>query len=418
MNNILKIVLVVDDFPPIEYTSGGKMVLALCKEFVKRKHKVYVITSVQSKINERKEIVEGIEVHRIFSNYKPKWKNWLGLYNPRVISKFRKIISGINPDIVNFRHIHRHISFFSILVAKKYSGAVFLTANDVLLISSEKILPQNNSCFYKVRTRNELKNAGKGYNPFRNKIIKIFLKKIDEIFVISDALGKLLKLNGIKNKIVKIYNGIDTEEWQENKQQTEIFKKKFNLKNKKIVSFGGRLSPAKGAEAILHAFKIIKQKIPNTVLLVNGSRGWYGEKMQNLINDLGLENNIVFTGFLTGDELKAYYYSATICTLPSLCFEALGMTGLEVMACRKPLIGTCFGGTPELIEEARTGFIVNPFNESLLAERIIYLLQQPQKAEEFGLNGFAKVESEFSLRKQTNKTLEEYLEVLKQKNKF
>jgi len=332
MNYPLKILFIVDDFPPITYTSGGKVVYNLAKELARRGHKLFIITSVQKKFQEGEEKLKGVKIFRIYSRYHPRWQAWLSLYNPQTVFKVKKIIKEIKPDIVNFRHIHRYLSYHCFKIAKRYSRAVFLTANDCLLFNYGKVLPKKGKCSYKVSVRDHIKQARKRYNPFRNIIIRYYLRYIDEIFSISNALKKALKINGIKNNIVTIYNGIDVNDWRENKIAIEKFKREYNLQDKKIVLFGGRLSEAKGGEVILRAMRKATEETDNTVLLVTGKREGYAQTMMNIAKNLDMKDKIIFTGLLKGKELKAAYHSADICTLPSICLEAFGMTGLEAMA--------------------------------------------------------------------------------------
>jgi len=411
MNYTLKILFLVDDFPPTTYTSGGKVVRSLAKELTKRGHEVFIISSVQKKFQEGEEKLGKIKIFRIYSNYHERWKAWISLYNPQTVFKIKKIIKEIRPDVVNFRHIHQYLSYRCFKIAKKYSKAVFLTANDCSLFSYGKVLPKNGECIYKLTVWDHIKQACKRYNPFRNIIIHYYLKYIDKIFSISNALKKALNINHIKN-IITIYNGIDVSEWQENKEITRKFKQKYNLQNKKVILFGGRLGESKGGEVILKAMKRVVQKVDDTVLLITGEKNDYVEKMKDMIKNLNMEDKVIFTGFLHGEELKAAYYSANVCTLPSIHCEVFGMTGLEVMAAQKPLIGTCFGGTPEMIIENKTGYVVNPSNIKVMAEKIIDLLKNPKKAKEFGEAGYKRAKQEFSVSSQANKTLEWYLKIL------
>ena len=234
MNHSLKILFLIDDLPPITYTSSGKVVLSFANELVKRGNEVAVITSVQKKSQEGIEYQGDLKVYRIYSSYHPRWRDWFSMYNPKTISKVEEIIKEIQPDIVNFRHIHQHLSYHCFKIAKKHSKVVFLMANDCLLFSYEKVLPKNGECIYKLTAWDHIKQARKRYNPFRTIIIRYYLKYIDKIFAISKALERALNTNGIKN-VITIYNGIDVDDWKENKIETEKFKQKYNLQNKKII---------------------------------------------------------------------------------------------------------------------------------------------------------------------------------------
>ena len=69
------------------------------------------------------------------------------------------------------------------------------------------------------------------------------------------------------------------------------------------------------------------------------------------------------------------------------------------MACKKPVIATCFGGSREAVIDGETGYIVNPFNIDKLADKIIYLLKNSEVARKFGEAGYERVKKEFSSEK-------------------
>jgi glycosyltransferase involved in cell wall biosynthesis len=78
------------------------------------------------------------------------------------------------------------------------------------------------------------------------------------------------------------------------------------------------------------------------------------------------------------------------------------------MACKKPVIATCFGGSKEVVLDGQTGYILNPYNTKLMAEKIIDLIKNPAKARTFGQAGYERVKNEFSLEKQAKRTMEWY----------
>lgn len=407
----MKIVFALDYFPPKREASGGRATYYLAKELMHRGHQVFVITSVQEKDQEGVIDFNGVKVYNIYSNYHDRWRAWISLYNPQTVFKFKKIIKEIGPDVVNFRHVHQYLSYHCFKIAKKYAKAVFLTANDVMLFSYEKFSPKDENDFPKLNLLYHIKQAGKRYNPLRNIVIRHYLKYIDEIFSISNTLKKLLMVNGIKN-VTTIYNSIDPNDWQEEKEFIEKFKEKYNLKNKKTILFGGRLGEAKGGEVILRAMKIVTDKIDNAVLIISGNINKYAKIMTLKAKELSILDKIIFTGFLRGGELRAAYYGTDVFVFPSLCFEALGMTILEVMACKKAVIGTCFGGTPEMIKDGKTGYVINPYHVETMANKIIDLLKNPQKEKDFGVAGYDLLKEKFSVEENADKILEQYLKFL------
>jgi glycosyltransferase involved in cell wall biosynthesis len=399
---------ILDDFPPITHTSASMITLGMAKRLLSQGHEVFVVASVQNKQREGEEEYEGIRVFRIYSKYHPRWKAYLSLYNPRVVSRLKEIIKTIKPEIVHFHHIHQYLSYYSFKVAKKYAKAVFLTAHDVMLIQYGKLMPRGENYIYKLSSWEQLKQNKARYNPLRNIVIKHYLKYIDKIFSVSNALKNLLEINGIKN-IETIYNGIDVDEWRFNEGETNGIKKKFELFGKKVIFFGGRLSGAKGGAQILKALALIKQEMNNIVLLVAGERNKYVEDMEKMIKNLDLKENIIFTGWLDKNHLRAVYHCVDVSVFPSICFETFGMSNLEAMACKKSVVSTNFGGPSEVVIDGETGYLVNPHNTELMAEKIVDLLKNPQKARQFGEAGYKRTKEKFSFSRQIKETLEWYL---------
>ena len=389
----MKILILADDFPPQSFGGAGISTFDLACGLQKAGHQVFVITTCQEKSDEAKLNKQGLKIFRIFANYHERWRAYLSLYNPQTIRKVRKIIKEVNPDIVHAHNIHSYLSYYCLKIAKEARKAVFLTARDVMSFNYEKLTTkkylEHGDCY--TSWWDHLKQAKKRYNPFRNIIIRHYLKYVDKIFAISHALKRALNENKIENVEV-VYNAIDPNNWLVPSKKIEEFKKKYHLQGKKVIFFGGRISGPKGLEQISQAVVKVKKEIPATVLLIAGKGA---------------------IGWLSGDELKAAYHSADVVVMPSICFEAFGRAAIEGKVCKKPEVATCYGGVPEVVQDGVTGFIVNPFNIELMAEKIIDLLKNPKKARQFGRAGFERVKEHFSLDFNIKQTLSWYQKFLK-----
>lgn len=409
----MKILYLADDFPPISFGGGGVVAYNLAKEMARRGNEIFVITTVQNREQEKKEIFNGLTVYRIYSNYPHPYflKSYISLYNPFTIPKIKKIAREIKPDIVHSHHIHSHISYHSFKVAKKLGAKVFLTAHDVMLASYGKAYFKENETDFKISVKEQIKIARKGYNPFRNIIIKQYLKYVDKIFTVSDAVGRVLSDNGIL-KTETIHNGIDVSVWRAEDYEIRELKHKFNLEGKKIIFWGGgRLSGAKGSAQILKALKIIKEnyKAANAILVIAGDKGYFTDRIEEIAKKSNVWKSVILIGKLNSEEMRAAFFACDASVTPSICFDSFPTVNLEAMAAKKPVVATVFGGSRELVLDGETGYIVNPNNEELLAQKIFDLLQNPEKAREFGEKGFERVKNFFSIETQADKTLKWYL---------
>ena len=102
------------------------------------------------------------------------------------------------------------------------------------------------------------------------------------------------------------------------------------------------------------------------------------------------------------------FNSADIFVSPSVCFDSFPTVNLEAMACKKPVITSCFGGSREVVVDNSTGYIINPFDIDNFANKIIDLLTDPSKAKSFGEKGYDRLVSNFTLEGQTKKLLKYY----------
>lgn len=409
----MKILFLSDDFPPKSYGGAGIVAYELAHALFLEGHEVSVITAVQDKKEEGFIEYEGLKVHRLYSDYRERWRAYLSLYNPLVIKKVKKIMTELRPDVVHAHNIHYHLSYHSLKLARVSGAKVFLTTHDAMLFHYGKFDGRvgTASVFHQIR------KFRMRYNPFRNLVIRRYLKYIDKIFSVSGALKDALNKNGISNAVV-VHNGIDINKWQPDLATIEKFKEKHGLAGKKVVLFGGRLSRAKGGNQAVLLMTEVAKRMPEAALLIMGPKTEYADEMARQAQGLNMSSNIVFTGWIRGDELRAAYSASDVVAVLSLYLDPLPTVVLEAMANGKPVIGTCFGGTKEMVVDKVTGFLISPFETEEAATRVLELLNDPEKAHKFGEAGQSRVATEFTLGAQVKEILRYYQEESDRTDKY
>lgn len=409
----MKILFLNDDYPP--YSCGGSAVVAerLAKKFAKEGHEVFVVSTAQEKSQSGKKVQDGISVCRIYSNYNIRWRAWVSMYNWQTISNLRKIMAEIQPDVVHVHNIHTQLSYASLKLAKKYSKAVFMTAHDVMLFYYDKFGrditadDSNDTYNFKVNFWQRLKWAKKRFNPFRELAIRHYIKNVNMIFAISNIQKKALADNGFK-KVTVVSNGIDIDNFAVGLGGVNDFKHKYGLHNKKVVFFGGRLSGAKGADLAVQYLVEVKKQVPNAVLMIAGKQGAYDRSIGSLAKKMGLEDSIIVLGWMGKEELKRAFTSADVCITPSRYFDPFNLFNIEAMVAKKPVVGTCFGGVPEIIENGKTGYVVNPLRIEDYAGKIVALLKNEVLAKQMGERGYTRAREFFSIDEQYKETMAWY----------
>ena len=146
----------------------------------------------------------------------------------------------------------------------------------------------------------------------------------------------------------------------------------------------GRLEEFKGHYYLLKALPEVIEQFPDLVLLVlgEGSQKIY---LQQQVKELKLEDHVIFMGFR--EDPYSFMTNSDIIVLPSL-FEPFGLVFIESFALRVPLIAFDAPAGNEIIKNDETGILVPRNDSGILSEKIIYLLQYPQKREKLAANAF------------------------------
>lgn len=416
----MKIVILSDDFPP-ESVGGADIIASnLANALLTMGHEVSVITNTKIKENQGKKIVEqGLRIYRVYSNYSIRFRAYTSLYNPRVIKHIENILKEINPDIIHSHNVHRHLSYYSLVLANKYSKAVFLTMHDLMSVHYGKLgshIDKNGKVVVDpITPLKQLSQQKFRYNPLRNLFIKYCLRKVNKIFAVSKSLKNVLESQGILN-IEVLHNGIKTSDWVIDEGKLLDFKEKYSLQNKKVLFFAGRLTEIKGGVVALEALEKISSKIENVVLLVVGEKDGWGKKMLEEAEKMGIDKKVVFTGWVPHEDIRYAYSSSNVVLVLSRYLDPFPTINLEAMATSKPVIGTIFGGTPEAVLDNQTGYIVDPNNIEMVSEKVTDLIQNEDKAISFGLAGYKRVVEMFSQKVWVERTISCYTTTLKLKS--
>ncbi len=412
----MKILFLSDDFPPKSFGGAGIITFNLAKGLLDAGHKMYAITTTQDRKEEGWSNVEGIEVYNLYVDYDGRFAAYVSLCNPKVILKVKKLIKDINPEVIHAHNIHHYLSYYTLAVARSFTSKVFLTTHDAMSFNYGKLvnfydrknLEVQKDFSYKVGFLQNLRTAKKRYNPIRNIAIRWYLNTFPKkIFAISHELKKALNQNGIKN-VETIHYGIESRDWNVSEEEKKTFSTKLGLDTKKIVFFGGRLSEFKGGKIMIDTMKELSEKDRDIVLLIAGTLNDYSKYLLNYAEEIGVMNNIFFTGWLSRDDMKKAYAVCDVCVTPSIYFDAFNLFNIEAGSASKPVVGTCFGGTPEIVIDKVTGLIVNPNNIEILSNAIYTIVEDKEYTTKLGKAGNERVKEYFTMDRYVIETLSWY----------
>ncbi|HEX8974723.1 MAG TPA: glycosyltransferase family 4 protein [Patescibacteria group bacterium] len=203
-------------------------------------------------------------------------------------------------------------------------------------------------------------------------------------FVIANSEGfkELALKSKPKKEIGVICNGIDTHEFYPDE----------SARNEKEIAIicTSRITPRKGIRLLVQAFDILSKRYDNLKLVLVGG-GDEKESLENLVRSMGIEKKVQFCGVVPHEEIAAYYRKANVFVLPSFN-EGMSNTMLEAVASGLPILATDTGGTRELVEEGKNGFILKMGDYNDIAEKLEKLIQDPDLRNKMGAESRKRAE--------------------------
>lgn len=347
--------------------------------------------------------VEGIHTY-YFRNISNKLKNSQLIDTP--IGFPRKIKNEIkNFDII---HIHEHRHFLAIIThhyAKKYNIPYVIQSHG-------SVLP-----FFQKESIKKIFDRLWGFNILHDTSNAFALTEVEK--------NQYLKMGVPENKINIVPLGIDLKEYS-NLPSKGNFRKKYNIsQNSKILLFLGRIHKIKGLDLLIKSFKLLinnsEKNIENTPNKINNANANNNnnhnndiklvivgpddgdlDNINNLIATYDLKDNIIIPGPLFGNDKKEALVDCDILIMPSQ-YESFTTSGLEAMACSKPVILTENNHIHNWVN-GNSG-LVSSYDENDLSMTINQLLTNEDLMKNFGNNARKIIEDKYnwdSIGKQIN----------------
>ena len=236
------------------------------------------------------------------------------------------------------------------------------------------------------------------------------LVRAAKIVVPSEEAGNDFNVWADKDERVQvIHNGVDLSEFHRERPQ-EIARRSVGLPEAGFL-FGsiGQLGPRKGGDVILRAFEKVAPDFPGASLFFIGNphRGQedFARELRSASTRPALAGRVKFFSF-TRDVLP--FYESLDTNLLVSRSEGFGRTIIEAAALGAPTIGARVGGIPELIEHGRTGLLVEPENETELAETMAKIMSDVQAMKTMGEMAFRKTAQQFSIQSHTATVMDLY----------
>lgn len=376
----MNIVLTTDYFPP--HVGGGveRVVFHLASELVRLGHEVAVVT-LNTNGGEAEEVLNGIDVYRA---------------KPIELTRKIGVQSAVSVDALKMILEVCRIKRADVLHA---NNLYFFTTISACLI--RRLIKKPLVTTLHVASITEFEGAVRYLAASYEKSIgRWLIHQSDHIVAVSNAVMRsAVSLGASSSKVSVVPNAVDTEEFRpaRNKERNEVIR----------VALVGRLVWNKGPQYLVEAAPSILHDFDHVEFLIVGD-GPMLEQLQERVRSLGAERHFRFMGLVP--NVSEFMQKVDILVRPSLT-DGMPLTVLEAMACGVPCVASKVGGTPEILTDGGTGFLVEPKNIEQLSSRISALLSDPRLRTAMGRRAREFAERYYSWPRVAQRMIEIYRNV-------
>jgi glycosyltransferase involved in cell wall biosynthesis len=251
------------------------------------------------------------------------------------------------------------------------------------------------------------------FDPSRAAHILYALKHADAVTTNAKELAKKASALVPGLSLTVIPNGIDTEHFRPLPRNNALAESlslmsEGNSKGTShVIGFAGELREKKGLRPLLGAYAQVNQTNPATLLILGDIRAGDDQQFFDEFRRSHPNEQIIVTGYVSRNELSAYYSLMDIFVQPSLR-DGLPNALLEAMACGKAVIGASVGGIPDAVSDRENGRLVSINNADELAVMINELLLDDDQRKRLGLAACQTIRNNFTMQSELDANLSLY----------
>jgi len=224
-------------------------------------------------------------------------------------------------------------------------------------------------------------------------------KYFDRVLAVSDDIRRILAEKLDPDKVITIHNSIDIENIKPAQSREEILSEFGIPADSVVIGSAGRMVPVKGFDVFIRACKIILDRQSDARFLLIGD-GPELENLKSLACDLGIDDTVIFPGFR--DDIHDLLNCLDVFVVSSY-HEGIPMVVLEAMTLGRPIVSTAVGGILEIIENSRSGVLVDDVDPESIAGSCIELLKNDTLRSDIEKNAPLRIALKFGINAQREK---------------
>jgi glycosyltransferase involved in cell wall biosynthesis/CelD/BcsL family acetyltransferase involved in cellulose biosynthesis len=238
---------------------------------------------------------------------------------------------------------------------------------------------------------------------------RLLAPMFDQVHVVSDAVRRYtIEADRLDpSKVITIPNGIEVDSEHDRACDPRVRRELLGDRYSHVIVTVGNVRRVKGMDVMIRAAAEVCRTHPRALFLIVGNMHEpdYGRELAALATELGVQDNVQFFG--ESDRIESILRASDIFCLLSRT-EGMSNALLEAMLCGLPSVATAVGGTPEVVEDGATGFLVASEDSHAAAQSIGRLLESRTLAKQMGAEARGAVEQRFSARAKVDDTARSY----------
>jgi glycosyltransferase involved in cell wall biosynthesis/predicted transcriptional regulator len=383
----LSVLMLSWEFPPRIIGGISSHVYGLSTALARRNITVHVVTCDFPGAPENEQ-VGGVTVHRFNSKIPSlSFLGWIFSMNQAMAERAIDVVND-NDEEIDVIHAHDWlVTEAAVKVKHAFSKPLVSTIHAT-----------------------EMGRRGGIHNDYQrtiNDVERHLVNQSSEVICCSNYMADQVSstFNAQSDRLHVIPNGVNVAKFGGEINTTPV-KQAYAKNGERIVSFVGRLVHEKGVHVLVGAVPKVLAEMPKVNFVIVGEGGMK-EYLSKEAWDFGVADHVFFAGFVDEKTLISIYRASQAAVFPSL-YEPFGITALEAMAAKTPVIVTDTGGLAEIVEHEKTGIKVYVDNSDSLAWGILRVLENPDVAKRICENGYLKVLRDYDWNAIAERTMKVY----------
>lgn len=325
--------------------------------------------------------------------------------NPFAVRSLRRLLADYRPDVVHVRMFMTQLSPLVLPLLRQVPSLLHVVNYDLICPLNTKVLPDGSPCQSRAGVACYRNGCLGPLGTARTLVQRNLWNRWKDVFDLVVANSQWVQRRLIEDGVhvdEAVWNGVP------------ITAQRPPLPATPVAAYAGRLVPKKGVHVLIEAMALVVQRIPEARLDIIGD-GPEQARLQQQVASLGLSQRVRFLGHMSRDQMERQIAGAWVQVAPSVWDEPFGLVAAESMMRGTAAVVSAAGGLAEQVLEGQTGFHVPPGNAQALAEALIPLLQDRQRAETMGAAARAHALANFTEDRVVDRFVELYERIIRSK---